>query len=91
VWSVLLAARAEGLGGVLTTMLIRQEQQVKQLLGAPPTWALAAVLALGHPVVPARRLRRRPVQDFATVDRVDGPPLGSTDPPNASPPRPLTT
>ncbi len=90
-WSVLLAARAEGLGGVLTTMLIRQEQQVKQLLGAPPTWALAAVLALGHPIAPARRLRRHPVQDFATVDRVDGPPLGGADPPDASPSPPLTT
>jgi nitroreductase len=86
VWSVLLAARAEGLGGVLTTMLIRQEEQVKQLLGAPPTWALAAVLALGHPVTQPRRLRRRPVPDFATVDRVDGPPLGRPGRPNTSPP-----
>ena len=80
------AARAEGLGGVLTTMLIRQEEQVKQLLGAPPTWALAAVLALGHPVTQPRRLRRRPVPDFATVDRVDGPPLGRPGRPNTSPP-----
>lgn len=35
VWSLLLAARAEGLGGVLTTMLIRQEDEVKRLLAAP--------------------------------------------------------
>lgn len=80
-WSILLAARAEGLGGVLTTMLIRQEDEVKDLLGAPANWALAAVLALGHPIRRPRRLRRRPVAAFATVDRVDGPPL---DPPNAS-------
>ena len=75
IWSILLAARAEGLGGVLTTMLVRQEDEVKRLLGAPEQWALAAVLALGHPVDAARRLRRRPVSDFATVDGVDGPPL----------------
>ena len=37
-WSILLAARAEGLGGVLTTMLIRQEDEVKRLLGAPARW-----------------------------------------------------
>ncbi len=74
-WNILLAARAEGLGGVLTTMLIRQEDDVKELLGAPPNWALATVLALGHPVRQPRRLRRRPVASFTTVDRVDGPPL----------------
>lgn len=77
VWSILLAARAEGLGGVLTTMLIRQEDQVKQLLGAPADWAVAAVLALGHPVRQPRRLRRQPVGEFATVDRVDGPRLAT--------------
>lgn len=76
VWSILLAARAEGLGGVLTTMLVRQEDAVKRLLGAPDTWAVAAVVALGHPVRAARRLRRRPVTDFATVDGVGGVPLG---------------
>ncbi len=75
VWSILLAARAEGLGGVLTTMLVRQEGEVKRLLGAPDPWAVAAVVALGHPVRQPRRLRRRPVASFATVDRVDGPPL----------------
>ena len=75
-WSILLAARAEGLGGVLTTMLIRQEESVKAMLGAPDHWALAAAIALGHPVRQPRRLRRQPVGSFATVDRVDGPGLG---------------
>jgi nitroreductase len=75
-WSILLAARAEGLGGVLTTMLIRQEESVKVLLGAPDHWALAAAIALGHPVRQPRRLRRQPVTSFATVDRVDGPGVG---------------
>jgi len=71
-WNILLAARAEGLAGVLTTMLIRQEDAVKRLLGAPDQWALAAGIALGHPVRQPRRLRRAPVSSFATVDRVDG-------------------
>jgi nitroreductase len=80
VWSMLLAARAEGLGGVLTTMLIRQEGEVKALVGAPESWALAAVVALGHPLVAPGRLRRRPVGAFATVDRADGPALGAPPP-----------
>ncbi|MEI7914812.1 MAG: nitroreductase family protein [Mycobacteriaceae bacterium] len=71
-WNVLLAARAEGLGGVITTMLVHEEEAVRDLLGAPPNWALAAVIALGRPVSQPRRLRRRAVSDFATVDRVDG-------------------
>lgn len=87
VWSLLLAARAEGLGGVLTTMLIRHEDEVKGLLGAPDDWALAAVVALGRPVHQPRRLRRRPVSSFTTVDRVDGIPL--PDPRN--PPKPSAT
>ena len=82
VWNILLAARAEGLGGVLTTMLIREEDAVRRLLGAPGNWAVAAVVALGHPVRAPRRLRRRPVSSFATVDRIDGAALA--DPPKAS-------
>ena len=74
-WNVLLAARAEGLGGVLTTMLIRQEDEVKRLLGADGSLALAAVIALGRPVHQPRRLRRNPVESFTTVDRVDGAPF----------------
>jgi nitroreductase len=74
-WSILLAARAEGLGGVLTTMLVREEDEVKRLLGAPERWALAGAIALGHPVRQPRRLRRHPVGSFATVDRVNGPVL----------------
>jgi nitroreductase len=75
-WSTLLAARNEGLGGVITTMCIRQENAVKTLLGASETLALAAVIAIGHPVKQPRRLSRAPVESFATVDRVDGPAFG---------------
>jgi nitroreductase len=80
VWNILLAARAEGLGGVLTTMLIREEHAVKRLLGAPQQWAVAAVVALGRPVHRPRRLRRRPVAAFTTVDGADGPALSGPPP-----------
>ncbi len=76
-WSILLAARGEGLAGVMTTMVVRDEATVKDLLGVPDTVVVAGVLALGHPVHQPTRLRRAPVEEFATVDRFDGPPLGS--------------
>ena len=74
-WSILLAARTEGLAGVLTTMVVRDEPAVVELLGVPDTHTVAGVLALGHPVHQPTRLRRGPVEEFATVDRFDGPPL----------------
>jgi nitroreductase len=72
-WSILLAARDESLGGVITTIAIREEPEVKALLGAPDHLALAAVIALGYPVRQPRRLRRQPVSSFARVDSIDGP------------------
>ena len=72
-WNVLLAAREEGLGGVITTIAIREEAQVKTILGASDPLALAAIIALGYPVRQPRRLRREPVSSFVTVDSIDGP------------------
>ena len=74
-WNLLLAARAEGLGGVITTMHARREAEVKALLGAAEELVFAATLALGHPVKQVTRLRRAPVEEIATVDRLDGAPF----------------
>ena len=74
-WSLLLAARAEGLGGVVTTMTTRREPEVRALLGVPEELAVAATIALGRPLRRATRLRRDPVEAFATIDRFDGSPL----------------
>ena len=74
-WNLLLAARDEGVGGVITTMPIRREREVKDLLHVPDEFVVAAVLALGKPVRQPKRLTRKPVEDFATVDRFDGPPF----------------
>ena len=74
-WSLLLAAREEGLRGVMTTMVIGAEHQVRDLLAVPVEFAVAAVIALGYPRQEPRRLKRRAVGDFATIDRFDGPPL----------------
>ena len=71
--NLLLAARDLGLGGVMTTALARQEPAVKELLGIPDDFAVAGLLALGHPVKQITKLRRSAVDDFTTVDRFDGP------------------
>ena len=76
VWNLLLAAREEGLGGVLTTMVIREEPEVLAALGAGPGSAVAALVALGHPTRTYSKLTRAPVASFTTVDRVDGPAFG---------------
>ncbi|HEY2833561.1 MAG TPA: nitroreductase family protein [Sporichthyaceae bacterium] len=76
-WSILLAARAEGLGGVLTTMPIGNEPALQAILGIPPHVAIAAILPLGHPARAVSKLRRGPVADFARLERWDGPRLGA--------------
>jgi nitroreductase len=70
--NVLLAARDEGLGGIMTTMLCRQEPQVCELLGIPEGHAVAGLIALGRPTKEITRLRRQPVESFTVVDRFDG-------------------
>jgi nitroreductase len=80
VWSILLAAHDEGLGGVMTTAAIREEGAAEALLGAPPEYAMAALLALGHPAGKrATKLRRNAVEDFTTVDSCAGPAFTTSD------------
>jgi nitroreductase len=76
-WSILLAAHNAGIGGVFTSMLVRRESEVLELLEVPEGWALAGALALGYPRDGKRptRLRRAEVESFTTVDRFGGAPL----------------
>jgi nitroreductase len=75
VWNLLLAARNEGFGGTITTMAVAQESAVRELLGIPDHYAVAAVVPLGKPVKQPTRLRRQPVEEFVTWQRFDGPPF----------------
>ncbi|MEP7115348.1 MAG: nitroreductase family protein [Ilumatobacteraceae bacterium] len=74
-WSILLAARARGLGGVMTTFLSRAEAQAASVLGLPTDHALAATIFLGYPMHLNTKLRRGQVSAFTTIDRFDGEPL----------------
>ncbi len=71
-WNILLGARNEGFGGVLTTFLANGEPAARALLGLPDHYAVAAMLPLGRPVKQLTRLKRKPVESFTTIDRFDG-------------------
>ena len=73
VQNILLAARNRGYGGVITTSLANREPEAQQILGLPRHIAIAALVPLGRPVKRLTKLRRRRVEDFTTVDRLDGP------------------
>lgn len=74
-WNLLLAARARGLGGVLTTFLSRAEHDATPILRLPEGYALAATVFLGHPEHQPTRLRRNGVETFASVDTFEGEPV----------------
>lgn len=70
VQNALLAARAEGLGCVLTTLLCQEEPAVRALLEIPDPWYTAAAVPLGYPVgVGHGPIRRRSPEKMAFVER----------------------
>ena len=71
-WNILLAARNEGLGGVMTTFLSASEPKVKELFHIPDHYAVCALLPIGKPVKQLTKLKRMPVTEFATVDDFEG-------------------
>ncbi|MCZ4519437.1 nitroreductase family protein [Rhodococcus ruber] len=52
IWSALLAARAEGVGGTITTVLRYEAEAVAELLGVPvgENWKMNTMLAFGYPL-----------------------------------------
>ena len=72
VWNILLAARARGLGGVMTTIATRNELGVRDVLNIPNGQIVASIVALGHPASRATKLKRRAVEEFTTTDAFDG-------------------
>lgn len=81
VQNLLLGIRNAGLGSTLTTVLVPVEEEAKRLLRIPDGYRIAAHLAVGWPERrhPAQ-LSRRPVEEFATWDHFDGPPLRPAEP-----------
>jgi len=73
VQNLILAARAEGVGTVLTTLHRARHDELRALLGIPEAVEVVALLPLGWPEEPFRPLRRPPVRTIAHRDRWDAP------------------
>ncbi|MGQ0793783.1 MAG: nitroreductase family protein [Deltaproteobacteria bacterium] len=78
-WNILLAARNEGYGGVITTLPIAEEGKLRELLAIPARFAVAAIIPLGRPAKSITKLRRNPVSSFTTLERWDGEALESVE------------
>lgn len=79
--NLLLAARAIGLGGVLTGLQGLVEDELRTVLAIPEEVALAATITLGHPAGAHGPVRRRPLGELVYEDRWDGPAEWAVDPP----------
>src|SRR3546814_20242853 len=64
--NIMLKARDEGLGGVMTTAICREEAALAELLAIPETHAVASLIAPGHPRDFVPKLRRDPAAAFET-------------------------
>lgn len=73
VQNLLLAARAYGLGGCMTTIHRFREEKLKDVLGIPENVDTYAIVPLGRPAEHFGSLRRRPVSDVAYADRWGAP------------------
>lgn len=69
VQNLLLTARAEGLGCVLTTLLCICEAEVREILEIPEPWGTAAAIPLGYPMGKGHGpIRRRPAGSMVFED-----------------------
>jgi nitroreductase len=75
VQNLLLALRHEGCGSVLTTLLCSREAELREILAIPDGFAIACVLPVGRPLEAIPRPVRRPVGEFAWLDRFGGTPV----------------
>jgi len=93
--NLLLAARALGYGGVMTTWHAFVEDDLRRILGIPDDVAISATLALGRPEGSHGPVRRRPLRELVYEDGWEVAAPWATDPPgtrftSAGPPRPTT-
>jgi len=79
--NLLLAARAIGLGGVLTHWHESVADDLRALLGIPDEVALSATITLGRPAGAHGPVRRRPLRELVFEDGWDRAPAWATDPP----------
>jgi nitroreductase len=82
--NLLLAARARGLGGVLTQWQGLVEPELRVVLGLPDEVAMHATISLGHPEGSHGPVRRRPMAELVYEDRWNGAAPWAVDPPGTA-------
>jgi nitroreductase len=80
-WTMCLAARAEGVGSVFTTLLTRSEAEVSEILGVPADASvrLIAVVPMGYPKGRWAVAPRQPGHEVSFADRWGNPPAWQAD------------
>ena len=83
VWSACLAARAEGVGATVTTMLKSRRPESEALLGLPHgcEYQMSAMLPLGWPTGRWGPAERRPLQEMVYLERWGQPPAWAVNEP----------
>lgn len=71
--NLMLAARAIGLGSCPTTIHRYRHEEVRQLLGIPPQWDVAAIVPVGFPNGKFGAGPRRPLAEVSSLDRFGQP------------------
>jgi nitroreductase len=82
--NLLLAARALGYGGVMTSWNQFVDRDLRTLLAIPDEVFVAAAITLGRPQGSHGPVRRRPLGELVYLDEWDGPAPFAIDPPGTS-------
>lgn len=69
VQNLMLAARALGLGSVLTTLWRLENDAIREILAVPEGWEIAAIVPVGYPATSMGKNRRPPIGEFVFRDR----------------------
>ncbi len=67
--NLLLAARALGLGAAPTTLALRDQDAVREVLNLPETFATLCLIPVGYPMGNFGPVSRRPVEEIMRFDR----------------------
>lgn len=75
-WSAMLAARAEGIGTAITSVLLFEGPAVLDILGVPPDegWQMASCVTFGYPTGRWAVAPRRPAHEVSFRNRWGAPP-----------------
>lgn len=71
IWNAMLAARAEGVGSALTSVLLFRREQMFEILGIPEDegWNFAGLVTMGYPTGRWGVAPRRPVDEVSYRNR----------------------